>query len=115
MMGRIFIRNKSFQMLFAVIIGSWFTVSAQAQQMPTQQAALRPAMPGSGQPPAGAMQAPSSQSRQSIPLPSQVVPQVAPITTDSRIKTLVYNANEVYQLKFHYGYQSFIEFSNDEE
>ena len=37
-----------------------------------------------------------------------------PITTDSRIKTLVYNANEVYQLKFHYGYQSFIEFGEDE-
>lgn len=41
--------------------------------------------------------------------------QPVPITTDSRIKTLVYNANEVYQLKFHYGYQSFIEFSEDEE
>jgi type IV secretion system protein VirB9 len=38
-----------------------------------------------------------------------------PITTDSRIKTLVYNPNEVYQLKFHYGYQSFIEFADDEE
>lgn len=37
-----------------------------------------------------------------------------PITTDSRIKTLVYNPNEVYQLKFYYGYQSFIEFSEDE-
>lgn len=37
-----------------------------------------------------------------------------PITTDSRIKTLVYNPNEVYQLKFYYGYQSFIEFSDDE-
>ncbi len=40
--------------------------------------------------------------------------QKVPITTDSRIKTLVYNANEVYQLKFHYGYQSFIEFAEDE-
>ena len=38
----------------------------------------------------------------------------ASITTDSRIKTLVYNANEVYQLKFHYGYQSFIEFAEGE-
>ena len=37
-----------------------------------------------------------------------------PITTDSRIKTLVYNANEIYQLKFHYGYQSYIEFSEKE-
>jgi type IV secretion system protein VirB9 len=41
--------------------------------------------------------------------------QIAPITTDSRIKTLVYSANEVFQLKFHYGYQSFIEFADDEE
>lgn len=39
---------------------------------------------------------------------------VIPITTDSRIKTLVYNPNEVYELKFHYGYQSFIEFSEGE-
>ncbi len=38
-----------------------------------------------------------------------------PVTTDSRIRTLVYNPNEVYQLKFYYGYQSFIEFSADEE
>jgi type IV secretion system protein VirB9 len=38
-----------------------------------------------------------------------------PITTDSRIRTLVYNPNEVYELKFFYNYQSFIEFSEDEE
>lgn len=38
-----------------------------------------------------------------------------PITTDSRIRTLVYNPNEVYELKFFYNYQSFIEFSTDEE
>jgi type IV secretion system protein VirB9 len=38
-----------------------------------------------------------------------------PITTDSRIRTLVYNPNEVYELKFFYNYQSFIEFANDEE
>jgi len=38
-----------------------------------------------------------------------------PITTDSRIKTIVFNENEVYQLKFYYGFQSFIEFSEDEE
>jgi type IV secretion system protein VirB9 len=44
-----------------------------------------------------------------------VLAQPIPITTDSRIKTLVYNPNEVYQLKFHYGYQSFIEFADDEE
>jgi len=38
-----------------------------------------------------------------------------PITTDSRIRTLVYNPNEVYEVKFFYNYQSFIEFSEDEE
>jgi len=38
-----------------------------------------------------------------------------PVTTDSRIRTLVYNPNEVYELKFYYNYQSFIEFSKDEE
>ena len=38
-----------------------------------------------------------------------------PLTTDSRIRTLVYNPNEVYQLKFHYGFQSFIEFAPDED
>ncbi len=38
-----------------------------------------------------------------------------PLTTDSRIRTLVYNPNEVHELKFYYGYQSFIEFSDDEE
>ncbi len=38
-----------------------------------------------------------------------------PITTDSRIRTLVYNPNEVFELKFYYNYQSFIEFAEDEE
>ena len=38
-----------------------------------------------------------------------------PLTTDSRIRTIVYNPNEVYQLKFHYGFQSFIEFAPDED
>ncbi len=41
--------------------------------------------------------------------------QATPATTDSRIRTLVYNSNEVYELKFYYGYQSFIEFAEDEE
>lgn len=41
--------------------------------------------------------------------------QSSPVTTDSRIRTLVYNPNEVYELKFYYGYQSFIEFADDEE
>ncbi|MFT4718456.1 MAG: type IV secretion system protein VirB9 [Rickettsiales bacterium] len=38
-----------------------------------------------------------------------------PVTTDSRIKTLVYNVNEIHQLKFHYGYQSYIEFAESEK
>lgn len=41
--------------------------------------------------------------------------QPIPITTDSRIRTLVYNPDEVYELKFYYGYQSFIEFADNEE
>lgn len=38
-----------------------------------------------------------------------------PITTDSRIKTFVYNENEVYPLVVHFGYQSSIEFAQGEE
>lgn len=37
-----------------------------------------------------------------------------PITTDSRIKTLVFNANEVFNITTHYGYQSNIEFGAKE-
>lgn len=37
-----------------------------------------------------------------------------PIVTDSRIKTLVYNPNEVFAVTTHYGYQSNIEFSEKE-
>jgi len=33
-----------------------------------------------------------------------------PITTDSRIKTLVFSPNEVFTITTHYGYQSNIEF-----
>lgn len=38
-----------------------------------------------------------------------------PITTDSRIKTYVYNENEVFLVVVHYGYQSSIEFGLGEE
>jgi type IV secretion system protein VirB9 len=38
-----------------------------------------------------------------------------PTTIDSRIKTIVYNPNEVIELTFHYGFQSFIEFEEDED
>ena len=37
-----------------------------------------------------------------------------PTTIDSRIKTIMYNPNEVVELTFHYGFQSFIEFEEDE-
>ena len=38
-----------------------------------------------------------------------------PTTIDSRIKTIVYNPNEIVELTFHYGFQSFIELEDDEE
>ena len=38
-----------------------------------------------------------------------------PITTDTRIKTYVYNENEVYPLMIFYGYQTSIEFAKGEE
>jgi type IV secretion system protein VirB9 len=37
-----------------------------------------------------------------------------PVTTDSRIKTLVFNANEVFAITTHYGYQCNIEFGPKE-
>ncbi len=37
-----------------------------------------------------------------------------PITADSRIKTLVFNENEVYSVTTHYGYQANIEFGRNE-
>jgi type IV secretion system protein VirB9 len=36
--------------------------------------------------------------------------QQRPVITDSRVKTLVYNENDVYSVLTHYGYQSNIEF-----
>lgn len=50
-----------------------------------------------------------------ILIASNSLAQPVPTTTDSRIRTLVYNPNEVYELKFYYGYQSFIEFADNEE
>lgn len=38
-----------------------------------------------------------------------------PVPTDSRIKTFVYNENDVYHIVVHYGYQSSIEFAKNEE
>lgn len=37
------------------------------------------------------------------------------ITTDNRIKTYIYNPNEVYLLVLHFGFQSHIEFAKEEE
>jgi type IV secretion system protein VirB9 len=37
------------------------------------------------------------------------------VVTDSRIKTFVYNENDVYNVLTHYGYQSNIEFGRNEE
>jgi type IV secretion system protein VirB9 len=37
------------------------------------------------------------------------------ITTDNRIKTYIYNPNEVYLLVLHFGFQSSIEFAKGEE
>jgi type IV secretion system protein VirB9 len=38
-----------------------------------------------------------------------------PLTTDNRIKTYIYNPNEVYLLLLHFGFQSHIEFAKSEE
>ena len=38
-----------------------------------------------------------------------------PITIDNRIKTYIYNENEIYPLAIFYGYQTSIEFANGEE
>lgn len=38
-----------------------------------------------------------------------------PITTDNRVKTYIYNENEVYNITIFYGYQTSIEFAKNEE
>ena len=38
-----------------------------------------------------------------------------PLTTDSRIRTYIYNPNEIYLLPLHHGFQSHIEFAKSEE
>jgi len=38
-----------------------------------------------------------------------------PVSSDSRIKTLIYSPSEVFYLTFHYNYQSYIEFPEDEK
>lgn len=50
-----------------------------------------------------------------LPLGAHAYGVGTPIATDSRIKTFVYNENDVYRLLTHYGYQLNIEFGNKEE
>lgn len=50
-----------------------------------------------------------------LPEPAQALQAPRPIATDSRIRTLRFSPNEVYQFIGHYGYQSTIEFGTDEK
>jgi type IV secretion system protein VirB9 len=47
--------------------------------------------------------------------PAGAVDYSRPIVTDSRIKTFVFNENEVYKITTHYGYQSNVEFGFGEQ
>lgn len=48
-------------------------------------------------------------------MPFGAMAQMTPVTTDSRVKTFVYNENDVYNLLTYYGYQSNVEFGSDEK
>ncbi len=50
-----------------------------------------------------------------LPLAAEALQKPRPLATDSRIRTLRYSPNEVYQFIGHYGYQSTIEFATDEK
>ena len=50
-----------------------------------------------------------------LALPAFAYVTGTPVPTDSRIKTFVYNANDVYRVLTHYGYQMNIEFGDNEE
>lgn len=47
--------------------------------------------------------------------PVTVIAEDLPVSIDSRIRTLVYSANEVFKMYTEYGYQSNIEFGKDEQ
>ncbi len=51
----------------------------------------------------------------SVALPVRAADIPVPVATDSRIKTFVYNENDVFSVLTHYGYQCNIEFSPQEE
>lgn len=46
---------------------------------------------------------------------AQAVQDSVPLSTDSRIRVVPYNQNEVYKFMGHFGYQSAIEFAADED
>lgn len=46
---------------------------------------------------------------------AQAIQEPRPLATDSRIRTVRYSPNEVYQFIGHYGYQSTIEFEEEEK
>jgi type IV secretory pathway VirB9-like protein len=48
-------------------------------------------------------------------LPAYALQQPRAIATDSRIRTVRFSENEVYQFIGHYGFQSSIEFAQDEK
>lgn len=47
--------------------------------------------------------------------PAYALQDPKPIASDSRIRSVVYNENEIYKYTGHYDYQSVIEFEGDEE
>lgn len=49
------------------------------------------------------------------PTPTLALDPAQAIITDSRIKTLVYNPNDVYRIVTHFGYQTNVEFGRNEE
>jgi type IV secretion system protein VirB9 len=50
-----------------------------------------------------------------FPVVAEAVQTPRPLATDSRIRTVRYSPNEVYQFIGHYGYQSAIQFEDGEE
>lgn len=47
--------------------------------------------------------------------PESYAISIKPVAIDSRIKTFIYSENEIFHLRFRVGYQSIVEFANDEE
>ncbi len=50
-----------------------------------------------------------------VPLAAEALQDPRPLATDQRIRTVRYTPNEIYSFVGHYGYQSSIEFAEDEE